>query len=178
MKKMIWLTLFCVLMGWPLARAQEQPAAEVNAESAGQAQTQELLLDKIGDWFATVGKSEEEKAAILAERRLKQENESGNTFSEWLEAQKQAVEQAFLKIIKKISSIASGVKEEFKKKAAQLKERAASMIEEGGKKKEEEIKNKTGVTAEDQKDKLQSKTEDVIDSAGKAFFKTVSDWLK
>ena len=33
--------------------------------------SEEAIFHRIGDWFSTIGKSEEEKAAIIAERKAK-----------------------------------------------------------------------------------------------------------
>lgn len=42
---------------------------------AAQAPTQDTIVDQIGDWFATIGKSGMEKDSLLAKRRMERQAE-------------------------------------------------------------------------------------------------------
>jgi membrane-bound lytic murein transglycosylase B len=50
------------------AKQSASPAASQNADD-------ESMLNRMGDWFATMGKSAEEKAKILRERKMKRATE-------------------------------------------------------------------------------------------------------
>ncbi|MBI4342791.1 MAG: hypothetical protein HY599_05440 [Candidatus Omnitrophica bacterium] len=54
------------LVGWALAASLVMTAAPVYA---GQGGAGENIMTKTGDWFATMGKSETERTAVLAQRR-------------------------------------------------------------------------------------------------------------
>ena len=73
MKKISLLLILCLL-------ALNMPAVQIFAAEGGKKGASEKALERasedsvfnrMGDWFATIGKSDEEKAAIKAERREK-----------------------------------------------------------------------------------------------------------
>ena len=68
MKKVVALLLvFAFAVGTIPAYAAPRGASSTAMEKA----SDEAIFHRVGDWFATVGKSSEEKQAILAERKAK-----------------------------------------------------------------------------------------------------------
>lgn len=71
----------CIIMvslliaGWfPGVSAQEQADKGASPQAYEHASDQ-AIFNRIGDWFATRGKSEEEKAKIISERKMKRETQ-------------------------------------------------------------------------------------------------------
>jgi len=71
MKRFVWgiavLVLFLVT-GYSSAADEEKKGA---SETAYEHASERSVFNRFGDWFATVGKSEEEKAKILEERKAR-----------------------------------------------------------------------------------------------------------
>ncbi len=70
MKKISLFLILCMfVLNFPLltVEAGDKGASEKAMENA----SEDAVFHRMGDWFATVGKSDEEKAAIKAERREK-----------------------------------------------------------------------------------------------------------
>jgi len=70
--KRIFIVAFALLFIFSLtpvfaARGGEKGASEEAYEHA----SDEAIFHRVGDWFSTIGKSKEEKEAIIAERRAK-----------------------------------------------------------------------------------------------------------
>lgn len=83
------------------------------ASSRAQEQaSQQSIFNRVGDWFATVGKSKEEKKKILNERKQKR-------------AQEKAAKKA-----EKMQKKAEGKAEQARQKAKQAKEKAAEKAKE------------------------------------------------
>ena len=49
------------------------PGFSYGAPEGGKGASDQAIFNRVGDWFAAVGKSEEERAAIKAERKAKRE---------------------------------------------------------------------------------------------------------
>ncbi len=92
MKKVLMtvLMLGCVAIAMP-ALAQETATKGASAEAYEHA-SDEAIFNRTADWFATVGKSDEEKAKILAERKA--ERTVKKTEQEAKKAQKKAEQEA------------------------------------------------------------------------------------
>ena len=64
----IAVVLSLVLVSMPVFAAKGRKGA---SDKAYEQASEEAIFHRVGDWFATRGKSEEEKAAIIAERKAK-----------------------------------------------------------------------------------------------------------
>ncbi len=114
MKKIIIgiLVFFVVFYAHTFGKCQEATEEE-EIEVAQEVSTgvpQPSILDQASDWWATLGKSEEEKAQILQERKLKRLEQGSQSTIEELKIQAQ----------EKVSN----AKEEAKNKAMAMKEEA------------------------------------------------------
>ncbi len=69
------------------------------SERAYERASEEAIFHRIGDWFATRGKSEEEKKAIIAERKAKR---AAARLQKQAEKQKRELEKKATKAQKKI----------------------------------------------------------------------------
>ncbi|MEA3488770.1 MAG: hypothetical protein U9R44_00305 [Candidatus Omnitrophota bacterium] len=71
MKRILTLLLvFTIVLGTVPAYAAQKGSKGASATAYEHA-SDEAVFHRVGDWFATRGKSEEEKQAILAERKAK-----------------------------------------------------------------------------------------------------------
>ena len=81
------------------------------SDSALEHASEEAIFHRVGDWFATVGKSEEEKKAIIAERKAKRAA---------ARAQKKA-EKEKKRVEKEAKKTGSKIKEKFKNMGGKIK---------------------------------------------------------
>ncbi|MBN1492981.1 MAG: hypothetical protein JW938_02400 [Candidatus Omnitrophica bacterium] len=90
MKRIIVLIVVCTFVLSPLAFAAkgEKGASEAALENA----SDQAVFNRVGDWFATIGKSPEEKEAKLAE--LKAARAQKKADKEAAKAKKQAEKEA------------------------------------------------------------------------------------
>jgi len=91
MKKLSALIVILVLILSPLAfseKGEEKGACEAALKNA----SDEAIFNRASDWFATIGKSGEEKEAALAERKLARAKKRAE--KEAAKAQKQAQKEA------------------------------------------------------------------------------------
>lgn len=68
---MFLLVLFCAVSVLNAQDMEISPKVKGASEQAYQHASENSVFNRISDWFATVGKSEEEKVKILAERNAK-----------------------------------------------------------------------------------------------------------
>jgi len=62
------IVISLILTSVPVFAAQGRKGA---SDRALERASDEAIFHRVGDWFATIGKSEEEKEAIIAERKAK-----------------------------------------------------------------------------------------------------------
>lgn len=92
MKKVITFLLVMVLVaGVVPAYAQKAPITKGASTTAVQKAGDEAVFHRVGDWFATLGKTPEEKQAIIAERKAKRVAQ--RTQKEAEKAQKELMKQ-------------------------------------------------------------------------------------
>jgi len=70
MKRVLILLLVAAIM-IPAVTAIAQQGTKGASATAMEKASDEAIFHRIGDWFATIGKSPEEKQAIIAERKAK-----------------------------------------------------------------------------------------------------------
>jgi F0F1-type ATP synthase membrane subunit b/b' len=164
MKKWVWFLalLFCAAWITPLVTLAEQ-GAENNPVSLDT--ENKPLLDKVGDWFATFGKSTEEKEKILEERQDKkilQEITQGtgaikeDLGTELLNAQARAT-QEITQAKEKVANIMGRARAESEKVMAQAKERAQKIVE--------LAKEKAGLQMSEYKEQLKNQAATTLDKA-------------
>ncbi|HQP10313.1 MAG TPA: hypothetical protein PKV41_02880 [Candidatus Omnitrophota bacterium] len=72
MKKTLMLVLAALVVLFTAPSFAQQGSKGASAQAYEHA-SDEAVFNRVGDWFATIGKSEEEKAAIKAQRRAERE---------------------------------------------------------------------------------------------------------
>ncbi|MBM3248751.1 MAG: hypothetical protein FJZ10_04990 [Candidatus Omnitrophica bacterium] len=129
-KIILILVFFIIFSASFVVECQEVSTQEgtenVQCEETATENPQSSFLDQATDWWATLGKNEEEKVQILEERRLKR-----------LESPQSTVEELKNKTQEKVSLIKEEtmnrgfiIKEEAKNKAASLKEEVGQRVAE------------------------------------------------
>jgi len=73
MKKIAALFLVSVFLIGSMSLCFAQKGQKGASEKAYEHASEEAIFNRVGDWFATVGKSPEEKETIIAERKAKRE---------------------------------------------------------------------------------------------------------
>ncbi|NQT32049.1 MAG: hypothetical protein HQ594_00065 [Candidatus Omnitrophica bacterium] len=69
MKKLIVLLMVFVFVAGTVPAFAARDIKGASPKAYGQA-SDEAVFNRVGDWFATVGKSDEEKQAIIAQRKV------------------------------------------------------------------------------------------------------------
>jgi hypothetical protein len=164
MKKWVWFLALLLCIAWitPLVTLAEQEAKNnpVSVETE-----KKPILDKVGDWFATFGKSTEEKEKILEERQDKkmlQEITQGagaikeDLGAEFLNAQAKAT-QEIAQAKEKVANIMERARVESEKVMAQAKERALKIVG--------LAKEKAGSQMSDYKEQLKNQAATTLDKA-------------
>jgi hypothetical protein len=70
MKRTAAILLAIVLIGSSVPVAAQQCRTKGASAKACASASDQAIFNRVGDWFATIGKSDTEKKAILAERKL------------------------------------------------------------------------------------------------------------
>lgn len=73
MRKVVVCVLALVFLMGSVAICSAQRGQKGASEKAYEHASEEAIFNRVGDWFATRGKSPEEKEAIIAERKAKRE---------------------------------------------------------------------------------------------------------
>ena len=71
MRKIIVLFLVLAFLAGSMSLCFAQMGQKGASEKAYEHASEEAIFNRVGDWFATIGKSPEEKEAIIAERKAK-----------------------------------------------------------------------------------------------------------
>lgn len=72
MKKMIiGIMIACIFLATTVSYAAQD--ASCASEKARENASDQAVFNRVGDWFATVGKSDEEREQIITERRVRRE---------------------------------------------------------------------------------------------------------
>jgi len=116
MKKLIWgVGVVCFLVTGVPAFAQDVPKPKGASAQAYEHASDEAVFNRVSDWFATVGKSDQEKQTILAERKAKRAAAKAEKEAE--KAKKQAEEESAAK------------KKEIERNVKEQKEKAKKMFD-------------------------------------------------
>ncbi len=75
MRKLIFILLMFSLVLIPSVSFAAKGGEKGASEQAYERASDQAIFHRVGDWFATIGKSKEEKEKIKAERRAKREAE-------------------------------------------------------------------------------------------------------
>ena len=111
MKKILTLVLILsIAMSMPVFAAKGQRGA---SQKAYEHASDEAVFHRVGDWFATVGKSEKEKEAIIAERKGKR---AAKKAEKELAKKKKAAEKKAKKAKKEAEKKAKEAQKKFKEK--------------------------------------------------------------
>ena len=78
-----------LFVSFPASSAEKEGQKGANSTAYDKASDQ-AIFNRVGDWFATLGKNEEEKAQILRKRKLKRD--AKQLEKEVKKAKKQAIE--------------------------------------------------------------------------------------
>jgi len=101
--------------------AQETVKKKGASPAAYEHASDQAIFNRVGDWFATIGKSPEEKEAILAERRAKRAAEKAEKEAE--KAKKQTEKET-----RAAKKEAEGKKKELEKSVREQKEKVKKMF--------------------------------------------------
>ena len=147
MKKgvILWIALASVFFGGYASLAQEGNLI-TNTEILQNAQA-ESTLNKIGDWWATLGKSAQEKDKIVQERK---ENRTVNTTAQELQVCRE-----------KVQAESQDLKEKASQGIAAAKEKAGTLKEEAGR----QAKEKAALDLEACKVKIKKEAENALNKA-------------
>lgn len=159
------LFIFCLAFSFimffrPLFAAEQAVNTEISPKAAGPS-----ILDKLGDWFATFGKSVEEKAKILQER---QEKINAEQTAKEIEAYQEKAQSEVQKAQEKAAQEIATAEEKAKKIEEQAREKAAEKVaaaKEKAQKEVEQAKENVGKEVEAYKEKLKKGVEDSLDQA-------------
>jgi FKBP-type peptidyl-prolyl cis-trans isomerase len=106
MKKFIAVLIALLLLSAPVVSFAAPEGEKGASATAYEHASDQSVFNRVSDWFATVGKSDEEKERIMVERRAKRTAER---------AQKEAEKQA-----KQLEKEKAAIEKEAKKKLNQL----------------------------------------------------------
>lgn len=116
------LLIFCFFAVNIPVFAQEAPRQKGASATAYEHASDEAVFHRVGDWFATVGKTDQEKKAIIAERKAKRAVAKAEKEAE--KAKKQAEKEA-----QEAKKEAQGKKQEVEKGLKQQKEKMKRMFD-------------------------------------------------
>lgn len=123
MKKLVWSTvIFCFLATGVTVFAQEASRQKGASAAAYEHASDEAIFHRVGDWFATIGKNDQDKEAIIAKRKAERAAKK---------AEKEA-EKAKKEIGKKAEEAkkeAAGKKKEIEKETKQQKEKMKKLFD-------------------------------------------------
>ncbi len=119
----VLVLVFCFILG-PVSSFAEKKGTKGASEQAREHASDNAIFNRVGDWFATVGKSGEEKENILAERKTKRAAKK---------ARKRA-EKAGKKGNKKARKLEKKANKKAERAAEREKNRAERIAEKGQKK--------------------------------------------
>ncbi|GEM_PF-2318566 len=159
------IVFLALLFGYPCAGVFAQEAADDTQASQGTETSKASFFDNISDWYATLGKTAEEKEKVLQERRDKRAEDQTTKACEEAKAKAQSAAQDVK------ARAAEGVATA-KEKAATLKEQAKVKAEEKAaalkgqaQQKIDEAKGKAAQEAEACKTKLKGELNSSLDKA-------------
>lgn len=113
MKKLYAIVTALVLVFGVTAPLHAQIIKERGASTtAVEKASDEAVFNRVGDWFATVGKSDTEKEAILAERKAKRAAEKAQ---KELEKQKKLLEKQTKNVQKQLNTQSEQIKKQWGK---------------------------------------------------------------
>lgn len=178
---LIFFIIFYALTFGECQDATTEESVEVSQEVVADV-LQPSILDQASDWWATLGKSEEEKAQILEERRLKRLEQGSKSTIEGMKIQAQekistVKEEAKNKavIMKEEAKIkATVLKEEVGKKVTVAKERASHKITESKERVRQKVEEtKVGISSQvdTQKQKIKQESEKTFNGFIRELFK-------